>query len=259
MSYSLSLDRFAGKVAVVTGASSGIGKAIVEGLVKYGVTVAGLARRVERIEAHAKELAGAKGRLQPYKTDLTKKDEIISTFDKIKNDLGPTHILVNNAGLLLASNIIDGDIEKWEIVLNTNVLAVSICIREAVASMKANNIKGHIININSVAGHDVLDIPGLSVYPASKFALRALTESVRLEINREKLPIKITSISPGAVDTEFNQAAFPAEQLKKLAHVNSSQKLISTEDVADSAFYVLATPEHVNVKELIIVPHGAIY
>lgn len=97
------------------------------------------------------------------------------------------------------SGIIGGDIEQWQALVDTNLMAAAICTREAVASMKANNTKGHIININSTAGHVVPDYPNVGFYPSSKFGLRALTETVHLEINREKLTIKITSVSPGYV------------------------------------------------------------
>ncbi|CAG9767328.1 unnamed protein product [Ceutorhynchus assimilis] len=251
MSYSLTLERLSGKVAVVTGASAGIGKATVELLVKQGLIVAGIARRVTRIEEHAQKLNGEKGTLHPYQCDLTQQDQIISTFEKIASELGSIHVLINNAGMLFPSNIIDGDIEKWKPVLDTNVLAVAICIRQAVADMKKHNTKGHIINMNSFAGHQVIDHPLLSLYPASKHALTALTETVRLEINREKLPIKITSLSPGAVETEFVDAAFGPQP-----KADSNRKVMQSEDIADAILYILATPDHVNVKELIVVPQG---
>lgn len=252
MSYSLNLNHYVGKVAVVTGASSGIGKAIAEGLVKYGMIVCGMARRVERVQKHAEQLAssGGPGRLVAFKTDLTKQDEIILSFEKITKELGPIHILVNNAGVRLGTSLIDGDIEKWKTMLDTNVLGVAIASREAIRNMKLHNTKGHIINVNSVVGHQVIDYPGTSVYPASKHALTAMTETLRLEINREKLPIRITSLSPGIVLTEFRLVADGKE--------NTTSGLLA-EDVADAAFYALATPEHVNVKELTLSFQGKMF
>ncbi|XP_066139135.1 farnesol dehydrogenase-like [Euwallacea fornicatus] len=252
MSYNLSLEKYKGKVAVVTGASSGIGKAIAEGLVKYGVIVAGLARRVERIEEHSKLLINQPGKLVSFKTDLTKSEEIISTFKKVVDNLGPITILINNGGVRLGTSIIDGDIGKWKTILDTNILGLAVASREAIKSMKAHNIKGHIININSVVGHIIFDYVGASVYPASKFAVTALTETLRLEINKEKLPIKISSLSPGGVKTEFKEVADGKEVAEKAF---KSPALIA-EDVADAAFYILATPDHVNVKELTISVQG---
>lgn len=241
-------------MAVVTGASSGIGKAVAEKLVEHGITVAGLARRVERITELSNTLKGKKGKLHGYKIDLTNLDEIAPTIQKISQDLGPIHILVNNAGLLKAGNILSAPDSDLKTILDTNVLAVAITTREVVKNQKANNVKGHIINVNSVLGHRVLDSPFLSLYPASKFAVTALTETIRLEINREKLPIKITSLSPGYVKTEFAQAAFGKETAQKF---ESARAGLVPEDVAEAALYVLATPDHVNVKELTLSVQGS--
>ncbi|KAH1020388.1 hypothetical protein HUJ04_010057 [Dendroctonus ponderosae] len=234
-----------------------IGEAIAKLLVRNGVIVVGVARRGESVREHAKKLLGEKGVLHAYECDLTKQDEILRTFKKITTELGSISILINNAGVLKVSGIIDGDIEKWKAVIDTNVMAVATGIREAVASIKAHNIKGHIININSTAGHTVVDFPNAGFYPASKFAVTALTESVRLEINREKLPIKITSLSPGYVETDIVKVAF-----SEVSGNNNWDKItvkgLHARDIADAALYVLSTPEHVNVKELTVMLQGRI-
>lgn len=147
---------------------------------------------------------------------MTNINDIAPTIQKITQDLGPIHILVNNAAMLKAGNILDAADNDLKTILDTNVLAVAITTKEVVKNMKAHNVKGHIINMNSVLGHRVIDAALLSLYPTSKFALTALTESIRLEINREKLPIKITSVSPGYVKTEFNQVAFGKEMAQKI-------------------------------------------
>lgn len=259
MSYKLSLEQYAGKVAVVTGASAGIGKAIAEELVKHGVIVAAVARRLDRLEELAKQLASEKGKVHPFKCDLKNQQEILTTFQKITTQLGAIHILVNNAGMARVTNIIDGDIKKWEDTIDVNILAAAICIRETISVMKSHNIKGHIININSIAGHLVPDRPLLNVYPSTKHALKALTETVRLEINREKLPIKITSVSPGFVDTEFAKAAYEDKPAPKAARNEEDYLVLTSEDLAAAVTYVLSTPDHVNVKELVLAPQGALY
>ncbi|KAH1020390.1 hypothetical protein HUJ04_010059 [Dendroctonus ponderosae] len=256
MSSSPSLKQFAGKVAIVTGASAGIGKAIADLLVKHGVIVAGLARRVQLVQEHAKELMGEKGSLHAFQCDLSKQEETVATFQKVTSSLGPVSVLVNNAGILSASGILDGEVEKWASVTNTNVIAVALCTREAVKIMKTNNIKGYIINVNSVAGHMVPDFPKMGLYPPSKHAVTALTETIRLEINREKLPIRITSISPGYVETEILEVAFG--KISKGTEWETVQETgLKDKDIADAVFYVLSTPEHVNVKELTITRQGA--
>lgn len=241
------MDKFVGKVAIVTGASAGIGEAIVEELVKSGVIVAGLARRVDKVEAIAKKLSGEKGKLHAFKCDMTKEQDITSTFNEIIKKLGNVHILINNAGLSLATDLINGDTDKWKTVIDTNIVGLCIATREAVQNMKANGTKGHVIHINSVLGHVVMDFPGLNVYGATKYAVTALAETLRLDINREKLPIKVTSVSPGYVKTEFQAVAgigplpFPG---------------LSSLDVAEAVTYALSTAPHVNVKEIIIEATG---
>jgi NADP+-dependent farnesol dehydrogenase len=154
--------------------------------------VAGFARRSERVEELSKKLQGKKGKLFAVKVDMTKEDDILKGFKWVSEKLGPVHILVNNAGLTQQTNLTEGDTEKWKRIFDTNVLGLCIATREAVKIMKANKIDGHIIHINSVAGHTVPNFPGMNVYPASKHAVTALTETLRQEFNHLGLKIKIT-------------------------------------------------------------------
>lgn len=124
---------------------------------------------------------------------MTKEEDILQAFEWTKKNLGPVHILVNNAGgAALTTNLFDGDTQHWKRVLDLNVLGLCIATREAVKNMRANNVDGHIIHINSVGGHKVPNIPNLNVYPASKFAVTALTETLRQELNSIGSKIKIT-------------------------------------------------------------------
>nr|AEE61504.1 unknown [Dendroctonus ponderosae] len=243
----LSLEKFVGKVAVVTGASSGIGKSIAESLGRNGLIVAGVARRLDRLQKLSKDLSGEKGKLYAFQCDLTKADEIVSLFKNIAEKLGAIHVLINNAGVRYATSLIDGDFEKWKEVMDTNVLAVAACAREAISSMKQNNIRGHVININSSTGHFIPQGPDFALYPASKHAVTALTETLRLEVNRHKLPIKITSLSPGFTKTEIPIVAYGKEAGEAFLENHTG---LNPEDVAEAALYILATPDHVNVKEL---------
>ena len=154
--------------------------------------VVGLARRKERVEKHAKELQGKSGKLFAVGTDLTKEEDILKAFKWTVDNVGPIDVLVNNAGIVLATDLINGDTTKWKKILDTNVLAVAIGSREAIKIMTNHNIDGHIVNINSIAGHRILNYPSLNIYPASKHALTALTESLRLELVRNGSKIKIT-------------------------------------------------------------------
>jgi NADP+-dependent farnesol dehydrogenase len=143
---------------------------------------------------YQKSFKEKKGKLFAVKVDMTKEDDILKGFKWVSEKIGPVHILVNNAGITQNTNLTEGETEKWKKILDTNVLGLCIATREAVKVMimKANNIDGHIIHINSVSGHGVPNFPGVNVYAASKHAVTALTETLRQEFNHPGLKIKIT-------------------------------------------------------------------
>ena len=154
--------------------------------------VVGFARRTDKIEALAKKLCRTKGKLHAVKVDISKEEDILAGFKWVSEKLGPVSILINNAGVLPNSTLVDGSTEEWKKVFDTNVMGLCVATREAVKIMKANKIDGHIIHINSVAGHKVPNIPNMNVYPASKHAVTALTETLRQELNSLGLKIRIT-------------------------------------------------------------------
>jgi len=251
----ISMERWKGKVAIVTGASAGIGASIAEKLVEAGLQVVGLARRKEKVEELAKKLQGKSGKLYPLYADVSKEEDILAAFKWVKENLGPVHILINNAGFRRNTNLIEGDTKLWKEIFDTNVMGLCIGTREAVKDMRANNVDGHIIHINSVVGHKVIYFPQSSVYPASKHAVTALTETLRQELNSIGSKIKITSVSPGAVETEFREAAGVFQNIDQVELFKKLPHLLS-EDVADAVLYALATPAHVQVHEITIKPVG---
>lgn len=151
----------------------------------------GLARRVHRMEELAKKLTEMKGQFYPVRADVSKEEDILSAFEWTKKNVGPIHILINNAGIAKCGLLLEGSTEDWRKILNLNVLGLSIATREAVKNMRENNIDGHIVNINSIFGHGVF-FAGMNVYPPSKFAVTALTETLRRELNSVGSKIKIT-------------------------------------------------------------------
>lgn len=151
-----------------------------------------MARRKDRLDGLVQKLSNKKGKFYPVKADVTKEEDVINAFKWVKENLGPIHILVNSAGVFGQTSLVDGDSEIWKNTLDVNVLGLSIATREAVRDMRANNVDGHIIHINSVVGHQVTETPNANLYPASKFAVTALAETLRLELLSLKLKIKIT-------------------------------------------------------------------
>ncbi|KAF2889127.1 hypothetical protein ILUMI_06844 [Ignelater luminosus] len=251
----ISMERWKGKVAVVTGASAGIGAAAVEKLVDTGLKVVGLARRKEKLDELSKKLQNKPGKFYSFKADVSNENDIIEAFTWIKKNVGPVSILINNAGVSKNTNLVDGEAKDWKAVLDINVLGLCIATREAIKHMRASNIDGHIIHINSVTGHIVTSIPQLNVYPASKYAVTALTETLRQELNSIGSKIRITSLSPGSVKTEFREAGGyeTSEEVKKFF---DKAPMLTGEDIADAIIYILSTPPHVQIHELTIKPVG---
>lgn len=191
------MERWTNKVAVVTGASSGIGAATVVELVKAGVIVVGLARRQERIEELKKDVPESlQKNLHAIKCDVSKEEQIISTFAAIEKQFGGVDILINNAGILRETTLLDSNNSvPIREVIDTNILGLVFCTREAIRSMRERNVDGHIVHINSIAGHYIPifnDTPSMNIYPASKHAVTALTETLRQDLNKLKLKIKVT-------------------------------------------------------------------
>lgn len=193
------MERWVGKVAVVTGASAGIGAQIIIDLAKAGVITIGLARRAERIEELKSKLPEKfRKNLIAHKCDVGSEDEINSTFKWVEKTYGGVDILVNNAGIIRTTKIVnEGNTKDITDIVNVNVLAPVFCIREAFRTMKTRGNPGHIVIISSVVGHSIPFVVGtpmgsMNIYPPSKYAMTALTEVVRQELLMEKTKIKIT-------------------------------------------------------------------
>ncbi|XP_050985463.1 dehydrogenase/reductase SDR family member 11b [Labeo rohita] len=250
------MDRWKGRVAVVTGASVGIGAAIAKSLVQHGMKVVGCARNVEQIEKLAAECVRSEfsGTLFPYKCDLTVEDDMLSMFSWIKGQHQGVDVCINNAGLALPELLLSGKTSGWKTMMDVNVIALSVCTREAYQSMKERNIDdGHIININSMSGHRVVNNAVTHFYTASKFAVTALTEGLRQELREAKTHIRATCISPGLVETEFAYRLFSEEQ-EKAAATYKSIKCLQADDIADAVVYVLSAPPHVQIGDIQMRP-----
>ncbi|ETN62712.1 oxidoreductase [Anopheles darlingi] len=245
------MERWNGRVAIVTGASSGIGAAIAKDLAKAGMVTIGLARRVERVEQLRKEIpeAAAK-RLHPIKCDISNEADIDAVFKQVEERFGGCDVLVNNAGITKKTDLLEvGNTAEIKAVLDTNVTGLVLCSQRAYQSMVKRSVDGHIIHISSIAGHTVPHIPKLNIYPGTKHAVRAITETMRHEMRNAGKKIKVTSISPGGVKTE----------IVDMADIPPNMPFLDSEDISEAVLYVLGTPPHVQVHELIIKPIGEMF
>jgi NADP+-dependent farnesol dehydrogenase len=192
------MEQWKGKIAVVTGASSGIGAAIALDLVKAGMIVVGLARRHDRIIALKSQLPeNLTENLHALQCDVSKEPEIVKTFTKIATLFGGVDVLINNAGVYFQGDLTEpGNTAFVMETVNTNLLAPVFCTREAVQQMKKRGNYGHIVHINSVAGHIVPqstpELPSYNMYAPSKYAVTAMTEVMRQELVKNQTKIKVT-------------------------------------------------------------------
>ncbi|KAF5288877.1 hypothetical protein FQA39_LY03756 [Lamprigera yunnana] len=202
----LSMKRWVGKVAVITGASSGCGAAAVKRLLEENVIVAGIARRKDRVQA----LSESKN-LHALQADITKEEELLEAFKWIKENLGPIHILFNCAGILRLTNYLDGETKFWREMMETNYLGLCTATREAVKDMRTNNVDGHIIHINDIGEYKLLGIENMNTYCATKYSVTAALEGLRVELCGIKSKIKVSSINPGYVKTEILDACIKVQ------------------------------------------------
>lgn len=191
------MNRFHNKIAVVTGASSGIGAACATALVNSGMIVKALGRREHILkEVHDSLPENLRRNFHPTVCDVSKEDEVIKVFDDINKKHEGVHVLVNNAGIYRPEHRLTSkdNTDDMKATLNTNIMGVVYCTREAFHSMKDRNIAGHVVNINSISGHRVYYLPGftMNIYPPTKHALTAMTETYRQEFSFAGTNIKVT-------------------------------------------------------------------
>jgi NADP-dependent 3-hydroxy acid dehydrogenase YdfG len=242
------MERFRDRIALVTGASSGIGAATARMLAREGMKVAVTARRTERLDALAAE-HGA-DRVLPIGCDLRDPAAIARLFEEVRARGGGVDVLVNNAGLGHAAPLVSGDTEHWREMLEVNVLALCVCTREALRDMRARGDDGHVVHVSSMAAHRVPKESG--VYSATKFAVRSLTEGLRVELRALRSRIRVSAVSPGYVQTEF------AEHYHRSAEVAAKTygrfPVIQPDDVASTIRHVLSLPPHVQVHDVLMRP-----
>lgn len=236
-------------VAVVTGASSGIGRATARTLAEKGVRVALGARRRERLEGLAAEIGDAGGQAIPYAVDVSCRQECEDFTRHVINEWGRIDILVNNAGLMPLSFVKNLHVDEWDRMVDVNIKGVLYCTAAVLPHMLAAK-SGHIVNVSSVAGRIVF--PAGSVYCATKHAVTAFSEGLRQELSVRK-NIRVTCIEPGVVATELTDT-ITDQSLQGFVENSKKMEALQSQDIADAIAYAVSSPGHVNVNEVLIRP-----
>ena len=237
------------KIALITGATSGIGKATAIILAENNFDIIACGRRHDRFKELEKILIdkGAHVYIKPF--DIRKNSEVESFFKDLPEKWSKIDVLVNNAGLASGlSSLADGEIDDWEVMIDTNVKGLLYVSKNVVQLMQKNK-SGHIVNIGSIAGKEIY--PYGNVYCATKFAVDALTKAMRRELADKN--IRVTGIHPGAVETEFSLVRFKGNKEKASKVYEGFENLVA-KDIAEAVLWSINRPDHVNINEIVIMP-----
>jgi len=237
-----------GKVVVITGASSGMGEAAAKHLSALGATVVLGARRGDRIEKLAKEIKDNGGKALAFAVDVTQRDQVKKLVDATVEQFGRVDVLLNNAGIMPLSLVESLHVDEWDKMIDVNLKGVLNGIAAVLPYMKEQK-SGQIINTSSVAGHKVFS--GSAVYSATKFAVRALTEGLRMEV--KPYNIRTTIICPGAVKTELLEHITDAE-VRQANEDYVGAVGISPDSFARVVAFAISQPEDVDINEIIFRP-----
>ncbi|MGE6555740.1 SDR family oxidoreductase [Exiguobacterium artemiae] len=234
------------KVVIITGASSGIGEATAKLLAKQGAQLVLAARREDRLKTLQKEIEELGGKAVYQVTDVTDASQVDALAKLAQDTFGSVDVLVNNAGLMPLSKLNKNKQDEWNTMVDVNIKGVLYGIGAVLPYMREQK-RGHIINISSVAGHDVM--PSSAVYSGTKFAVRAITEGLRKEESVEN-NIRATIISPGAVDTELKDHITDEEIKQGIGNL----KAMDADAIARAIAYAVNEPADVAVNEILIRP-----
>ncbi|HDM2201838.1 TPA: SDR family oxidoreductase [Staphylococcus aureus] len=224
------------KVALVTGAGSGIGEAIATLLHEEGVKVVLAGRNKDKLQNVANQLAQDSVKVVP--TDVTKKEEVDKLIKIAQQTFGGLDIVINSAGQMLSSKITDYQVDEWDSMIDVNIKGTLYTAQAALPTMLEQS-SGHLINIASISGFEVTK--SSTIYSATKVAVHTITQGLEKEL--AKTGVKVTSISPGMVDTAITAAYNPTDRKK-----------LEPQDIAEAVLYALTQPKHVNVNEITVRP-----
>jgi NADP-dependent 3-hydroxy acid dehydrogenase YdfG len=247
-------DRLNGTVALVTGASSGIGAAAAVALAEQGAAVALVARRADRLDALADKIRGAGGTALVLAGDVTVEEQAREVVERTVAELGRLDTLINNAGVMLLGPAVDAPMEEWRRMVEVNVLGLLYCAHAALPHLlsAADDDPRHVadlVNISSVAGRVARS--GSAVYNATKHGVGAFSEGLRQEVTGRH--VRVSLVEPGGTDTELSGHNRP-EVLEGIKKRFADVERLRAEDIADAITYVVTRPRHVAVNEILVRP-----
>jgi NADP-dependent 3-hydroxy acid dehydrogenase YdfG len=238
------------KTVLITGASSGIGEGCARKFASQGARIILNARNVQKLEALALELKekyNSECYVLPF--DVCDRKTAIESLESLPNEWKSIDILINNAGLAVGvDKEHEGSLDEWDVVIDTNVKALLSMTRIVVPGMVERG-RGHIINIGSIAGDAAY--PGGSVYCATKAAVKALSDGLRIDL--VDTPLRVTNIKPGLVETNFSVVRFRGDQAKA-DNVYKGIHALTGDDIAEVAYFAASAPEHMQVAEILVMP-----
>ncbi|MDE1160546.1 MAG: SDR family NAD(P)-dependent oxidoreductase [Acidobacteriaceae bacterium] len=241
-----------GKRVFVTGASAGIGEATAKEFAKLGAKVLVCARRLDRLKTLEAELRslGAEDTFS-FELDVRDRDAVEGTLATLPAEWREIDVLVNNAGLSRGLNkVYEDDVQNWEEMIDTNVKGLLYVTRAVVPGMVARNT-GHVINLGSIAG--LAAYPGGAVYCATKVAERYITDGLRIDLNGTDL--RVTTIDPGMVETEFSKVRFHGNE-ERAAKTYANLQPLTGEDIADAIVWAATRPAHVTIQTMVLCPNA---
>ena len=236
------------KTALITGATSGIGKATAEIFAKNKMNLILCGRRSERLIQIKNEL-GKLTNVTTLQFDVSKKEEVFKAIESLPKQFKHIDILINNAGNAHGlSTIQDGNTDDWDAMLDINVKGL-LYVSKAILPRMVERNSGFVVNIGSIAGKEVY--PNGNVYCASKYAVNALNKAMRIDLNKHN--IRVSAIHPGAVETEFSEVRFKGDK-EKAKSVYKGFDPLQAKDIAEIIYFVVTRPQHVNIEDLVVYP-----
>ncbi|HBN07314.1 MAG TPA: NAD(P)-dependent oxidoreductase [Cyanobacteria bacterium UBA8530] len=241
------MSRLKGKLVLITGASSGIGAACARAFAERGARLLLCARRLDRLESLAEELKECE--VHCFALDVSRRAEVEEKLALLPSEWREIDILVNNAGLSRGlDKLHEAEVEDWEEMIDTNLKGLLYVSRAIIPGMVERG-RGQVLNLGSIAGHEAY--PGGSVYCATKHAVSGLTKALRMDLLGT--PIRVSSVDPGMVETEFSLVRFHGNE-EKAAKVYQGLTPLAPEDVAEVVLFCATRPPHVNLSEVMVLP-----